>query len=661
MPVLDIPILDFLARLPAGSTYLETMARALPERIGTLTLIPNTQIRVIDNTLHLSREFQQLGSHAAVIYKTACRVAIEEEIRNVIWPIALDQTPAAIIHPLWATSANNTPRRVILVPTRYQEGFSLQSYRMSGAWRKMVVPEEAINYFDRVLASNTISDRSVPIVTYLVIGSDDELTQMLATPSYAQADRMATLFSHMFPYMREWLKTQVVTVNFTEYRAIYPDLQPTAIPDNPTSYSNYYQVATIQACLGTAYSSTKLIKAQLYRRYKAACANVETNAMTETDFNAIYNLYGTEVFLPSASILEMLGRVLAIREDLQYDLTVTTGNLASITRMQDQWQLSTYALGMLEQMRLVFAHSQHSSIMFGFHVLHLIERIFTGKGGEFARQYRSAVALQDVIETQLFVGLRRTLPENHKIKNMSLVVYTGALYAGRVAAEEGHKDTFSVFNIAGIAKHIQAAEDRQVCEAISKHLPMGGVVSLGTLARFLLIEEVELALSASPNVKKQTLYHYLRTLRVVCPWRSHFEKGQALEALNELERTQLPKVYDMLDTVKNGLVSAQQAGPPTNEGMARVMALGNSYTRAKALIMSMVDAARDNLDTNPGRTHEEITPIINHIKGLLGSAAQWDTENYGQVIRPVVPAPAIRPPGPQLPPQNDGPPQDPNE
>lgn len=623
---------DFLQRRAQDRSLVDLVMGMCGDIFGTAALIPNVEIMYFTSVESLKPHVSRMITNIAVFYGQDQSAGIDPEYNQVFYGDMGRFSKGFVVLPIIVTLNGGEEARLILGAGDRRQSLCAHSLKSSGNRWTRVYPRVLQDYCDSAIDTIAVEDCSKAIETYIVVGTGDQLLSFIATPGFPQQDRMATVFTAMFPYIKEWAQSTLITISYDDYITRHSSVAPTPIPPSEEARIRLHQAATVQACLGTAYSREDMVEKQLYRRYKAACANMQLETMTESQFAEAYGCFGRDTYANNPHILELLGRVLAIREDYSFDITVTVRNLANLTQLMDHFHISKFSGAMLEQMRMVHSHSQHTSVIFGLSILPLIRTIFPAKGGDYDRQFTAACDLRETIESQLFVGLVRVLPEMHKIKTIALVVYVGVLYHQRVALEEQQGDTFAKFNIEGIAKHIARMEDRNLCKSIADFLPMGGIVTLGVLCQFVSEEQINLALSRREDVSAISLYRYLRTLGTHCDWRDGYERKLALDVLENIESTQVPRLNANLDSVRDRFLDAMLR----NNGGQDRMGDYNRIVQASAMIRTRLQAviaqARESLDDSLGKNHEALIPVFNLMRNIISASVSWTSENFGQGI-----------------------------
>nr|QYV43057.1 MAG: hypothetical protein [Mononegavirales sp.] len=630
-PIVSIPFEAFIAEGIPGDDYLQALNAATGGIFTEFQALNTLPVVIYKTIASIKPVLRRLLTNVAIFYMAEVPEGTPAAAKDKLFGDDLDARHAFILHPVTLAMPGGVRARLVTSNGSREQSIMAHSLKTGPGHFSRIFPQSLNDYGIELSESIAIPDLSRPIETFVVVGTEDQLLSMMGSPGFPQQDRMATCFSAMFSYIVPWMREKLQMITYEDYVGMHPEVNIVELPATGLLKSHFYQVVMTQACLGQAYSTGAMMENQLFRRYKAACANMQIETMPEASFREHFNVFGREAFPSTPHSLELLGRVLAVDAEGQYNIQITAHTLCPLDTLSVDYHISEFSVGMLEQMRMVYAHSQHTSLLFGTAILPLIMNIFPKKGGDFDAQYTSAVNIQRVITEQLYIGMVRVLPEEHKIRNLALVVYTGVLYAKRAAVEEGAGETFDHFNIAGIAKHIMNPEDRNLCQAIASYLPMGGVVTLGALANFLTPDQVDLALGRREGVTPALLYQYLKVMGSENAWKHAYEQTLALNVLDTIETLQLPRMYANFDAIRDSLIASASRGGDHDLIADTTARVHRVSAQMRARVQAAVASAREALDNTPGRDHQALAPLLALVRNMIQSSATWSADTYGDI------------------------------
>nr|QYV43062.1 MAG: hypothetical protein [Mononegavirales sp.] len=493
-------------------------------------------------------------------------------------------------------------------------------------------PDRAIEAVDHTRIHEAGPDPSKREEVFFVYGSYQETTMILGTNGFPPMAKLCTAAFYFFHYARENIRSIAIEVSMAEFLKIYPNVPLRPLPATDSQVMQMFQVGVAYGLMSCQYSQATKLNEQLYRRYKAGCASYGLNMMSEPEFRTSAGQMNRTRVEANPIGLQVMGYCLAIDREFNYNINATNLSLASVTEMTRHWNLPQYASAMLEQSRLVYSFSQHTTLKFGFAIIDMVEAWFRGIGGAFLADLEAAIAAREEIGSSPYCGLVRTIPERHQVKRIARIAEVGVLYQGRLAATTTHANEWSHYNLDSVSKHVDSQGDVSLCTTIAGMLPLGKIVSIGMMVPHMSAKEVQVKLDDKPEVRADAFAQYIKNKHPQCDWMLDYTRRRRLELLDDLERTRLAQVISIVKDQVNRLRRGLDANMERNELREAELTIESEGGRIIGALNTAFTNVRDALQAADLVDHPELQNLANLMSNITRNIAVCNIETFRNVM-----------------------------
>ena len=291
-----------------------------------------------------------------------------------------------------------------------------------------------------------------------------------------------------------------------------------AFPYISRIYPSFIIAATSLCMLGMAYNNDKTRVNQVLSRVKALLATITWTTITDSKIASWMGDITWDTKDVSREVVEMLGRILAIDENLKYNRCLEKDQLVSAAIAGSQTPHPILFTALYEQMRMVYEDFHSVSLRFGLSILDLVRKNFLQMGGAFAKEIQTASKLKSRVASQPFISLAAGQPEELQTKNHPRLIYGGLLYNMRCLEGTPAAKQFEDYAIAKICESIPSLTDRTLVKDAIASLPSATATAVSSFIRGLGIREANAQMDHRSTDFKEEVYRILAEDMKPCEW-----------------------------------------------------------------------------------------------------------------------------------------------
>ena len=277
-----------------------------------------------------------------------------------------------------------------------------------------------------------------------------EITVLVSSTAIRLNSKILSVGFHLFPWIRPWMRRKFLVAKYSDATRVYTTLKSAENVAKSRLATEDYIAATSLCMLGMAYNNDKTRVNQVLSRVKALLATITWTTITDSKIASWMGDITWDTKDVSREVVEMLGRILAIDENLKYNRCLEKDQLVSAAIAGSQTPHPILFTALYEQMRMVYEDFHSVSLRFGLSILDLVRKNFLQMGGAFAKEIQTASKLKSRVASQPFISLAAGQPEELQTKNHPRLIYGGLLYNMRCLEGTPAAKQFEDYAIAKI-------------------------------------------------------------------------------------------------------------------------------------------------------------------------------------------------------------------
>lgn len=333
----------------------------------------------------------------------------------------------------------------------------------------------------------------------VIIAHSTGIKYLMPQPNVPQDTKVLSAAFSAFPWIQSRLRDQynVIKDNHPDVTNILGIRMP---PAKTTSFSALeVMCAYTLALLGPTYSRDDMYKSQIRTRLSAVAAGITSGSVDLQQAESIINGFAWDPKIHSGAIDEVMGYVLCIDKDLDYDPEIQEENLCPLRTIQNECYDSEFFKSLVVQMRLVYRNHNSSSIRFGMNVIPVIKKDVKALPQVFGTELDALEERTKQLITRPYINLVCTVDPKNQVSTYKHVVYAGLLFHGKNLSDEADRKEWEKYNVEAIAKTLDRSDVRAVIATVVDNLPR---LSVDALAKYIAKKtnsDAELVLENKPT------------------------------------------------------------------------------------------------------------------------------------------------------------------
>lgn len=390
-------------------------------------------------------------------------------------------------------------------------------------------------------------------------GTDREIVKYLTSANFTLKPEkpLLTIMHHIFPHVRDWIK---LTYNVTTLRPA-EGLASLELTDQQEDL----KVLSNAIVLGPAFPG-KSCFAQLYQRLKSY------HDISKKDHDRILKKLQFNVSPPNKlnTTDEILGHLLARDKDNNYRADVTFEDLLSITELVNSGQMSQWAGALLEQARIAYDGANQQTAIQALTVLPLVELRFIDLGGQFVYNMQTLRSIGKEICNQPYIGLQRSLPVAHRIRNWPRLALVGHDYHIKCEESVGIKTPMASMNFKKrVENFFNTPGQAQICgfvlDALKPQKPICLAMKIGSVSTSKAKGLISLG-NEDWTMDLEVLFHLLNA-KIICEWRDEFFRNLIGSDIKPIIQKAKKLFHDVAEDRWLQLVKIMEREKPMDESM----------------------------------------------------------------------------------------------
>jgi len=316
-----------------------------------------------------------------------------------------------------------------------------------------------------------------------------------------------------YPHISAVIRAKCTVVNWDNAMRRWGDNMNELEPEQQSQLSSLLVVLLTEAVLIHSYSRTDRYTTQLKGRISAALSGGMGNEVSEDLIKRAITSVGLKVGEDCAFIDEILGHLIAVDQDDDYNPDVEKINLMPLERLCEMHDMHEYAKKVLIQARLVYEKYKGRSVRFGRDAIEYAERFFGQFGDAWGNEVIELKKIANELDSRPYIGLRATIPEKYHVRNYPRLILFGIEIHRRTLTSEDARKEFEKYNVSSIISHLPDPNDVELIKSMVSIVPTANIRVWATIIKSLNYHEACSYVSIRTDAEKETIFAYMVTAK----------------------------------------------------------------------------------------------------------------------------------------------------
>jgi len=473
--------------------------------------------------------------------------------------------------------------------------------------------------------SSAVIERTV----FTVACKDDELTHYVANAKVdPEMGLLATIFN-LYDYTRDWLMEHTTVISYAEAVNWLNLGDPNVSEGTAKQRHTAFITRSALFLLGPSYSQKERVANQVQKRGQAAAQSMSDVFPDQTEVNAAITTCGYVTKDRTGLMDDALARVLAIDKKGNFDINVTKADLMPLQHYIDTDTLSSWAIQLLDQARMVYANSHTKTLNMALKINPLVSNVAKGLGPSWTDESEKLDKLAVAVKNRPFTGLRSKLPEERQASQFTRHAYIGVLYHRATLVDDKKRADFEAYNIPAIRERIEDPADAIICETMLNAIPKTEILGLVAIVGSVSLPAARDTIDGKSKEVKGAVLKRLLTEGTECEWKDFYKQELIKMEMNRIKEQADKVISDVIEKKIKSLQNRADADPDQQ-----------SRARKRIQIMDLNDRLRQeaigssplsSIITSPEdvTVQEEFTREITRLETLIRDIQDYTMDNLG--------------------------------